>query len=507
MGSLAKLFMNSYNKNVKAENELLFSRSNLLIDSKHNCTLLENKLISYGLATMQVDENNIPYADIYVGALKEFKGIEATNIYKQVKKLSKTITKHTVLVEDEEKRTGKRRFMRFNLVNYVEYVEGEATFRIKFGREVLPLIKDLKAPYTTSRVRTLMSFKTNYCYRLYEILSKREYLLYPKDNRVQAPEYVIDRHENLNDLRMQLTLVNIDDEKKGYVFEKPYNELNESEKALYDSILEKSLYKTWSSMKQFVIDPSRKQMNDNPLCPISFDYKAIRTGRGGKVTGIEFIIYRNENYIFNNHKLLLTDTDKIEVQEKSYKYIQEVRKFIKYETISDIDIVNMLEAANYNIDRIKVAYKLSLEQEVIYNFVGWMLEAIKGNWSDNGVAIMKGRTEKESKDLLSLYDEYVEERDDSYVYNENYGQYTLDFEESENVPEVGTEEPNTLCGNVSEEIEEPVDNEQKVQKDKSSDLRFIELFSKYSENKINEEEEVELKALLKLIAEEKLGNM
>lgn len=493
--------MTSYKKNVKKENELLFSRSNLLIDSKHNCTLLENKLISYGLATVQVDENNIPYADINIRALKEFKGIEPTNIYKRVKKLSKTITKHTVLVEDKDIITGKKRFMRFNLVNYVKYVEGEATFRIKFGREILPLIKELKAPYTTSRVRTLMSFKTNYCYRLYEILSKKEYLLYPKDNREQAPKYVIDRHENLNDLRMQLTLVNIDDEKAGYVLEKPYNELNESEKALYESILQKSLYKDWSAMKQFVIDPSRKQMNANPLCPIAFDYKTIRTGRGGRVTGIEFIIYRNENYIFNNQKLLLTEKDKIEVPENKNKYIQEVRKFVVYENISDIDIIKMLDVANYDIDRIRAAYKLSLEQEVIYNFVGWMLEAIKGNWADNGVAIMKSRTEKESKDLLSLYDEYVEERDDSYVHNENYDQYTLDLEEPKDLPEQSPVEEQTTAPE-----QDPADKTNTEKKSSSIDLRFIELFTKCSEKTITEEEDAELKQLLKLIAEEKLNS-
>ena len=89
------------NKIMQEINELTLTRSNALIQSTHNCSLMENKLIAIGLSTVKLDERGNPFSDIPVSLLKQFKGIEHTNVYRQVKEVAETITKHTVIVEEK----------------------------------------------------------------------------------------------------------------------------------------------------------------------------------------------------------------------------------------------------------------------------------------------------------------------------------------------------------------------------------------------------------------------
>lgn len=462
-------------------NELVFSRSNILIESKHNCSLLENKLIAYGLATFQVTSNDDIYSDIPISVFKQYEGIDKSNIYKYVKKVAETITKHTVIVEKDDslenasamaptntkrrRKTGKKEFLAFNLVNTVHYIEGEATFRIVFGRELKPLISNLSAPYTTTRITTLMSINNNYAYRLYELLSEKEYLLYPKSKK-EGRDSVIIRYENLNELRMQLTLVNVDDEKTRRILTKPYKELNEEEKEVYEAILQKSLYKEWGDLKKRVIDVAKKSIDENILCPIRFDYKPIRTGLGGRVTGIEFEIRRNENYKYHQtaeHTVVENDDNMKNIMEQ----ILEVRNFMKNEKLTDADIEMFLECANYDIELIKANYELSLKQDFISNFVGWMKRAIQNNWAENeNIQVLKDRSPEETDIIKDMYEDYINEKID--IYEADGNQLSMKFGD--------------------EPIPEP-----KVEKMKIDD-HFIDLFMKYtSGEELSEDEEKMMK--------------
>ena len=461
----------SNNKISEEMNELTLSRSNAFIQSKHNCSLTENKLIALGLATVKMDHLGIPYSDIPVAALKQFEGIEPTNIYKKVKEIAQCITTHTVICE--EKIQGQLRLEVFTLVNNAEYIDGAATFRLTFNPSIVPMISNIQAPYTTLRIKTLMSFKNNYAYRLYELLATKEYLLYPKQ-KAQAIERVTIKYDNINELRMQLTLVQVDDEKNKALLSKPYEQLTIDERAKMDKIIEKGHYKDWRDFKKSVIEVAKEHMSNNPLCPITFDYEPIRSGRGGKVVGVKFYVYKNEKYILaNEHVIQNFQIENNNLMDK----VQQVRAFMEFENISDYNIVALLEEAEYDVAKVKAAYNLALKQEVIDNLVGWLLVAIRENWAEqHNISILKGRDEKETEEIRNLYQEQMKDS----IETENAEQFTFDFENNEIV----VEEPKT---------------------EDSLNERFIELFMKSSKGELDEKESEEMKKFLKEFAEKKLN--
>lgn len=483
--------MTNESKKQENINELYFSRSNILIESKHNCSLLENKLIAYGLATFQVTENNDIYSDIPISVLKQYQGINTSNIYRDVKKVANTITKHTVIVENDglmdnldtlallnrkisKINKGRKAFTAFNLVNRVDYIDGDATFRITFGRELLPLISNLSAPYTTSKITTLLSINNNYAYRLYELLSEKEYLLYPKSKK-EGRDSVIVRYENLNELRMQLTLVDVDDEKIRETLMKPYKELNESERKIYEKVLQNSMYKKWDDLRRCVIDVAKKSLDENELCPIRFEYQPIRTGRGGKTTGIEFEIFRNERY-----KYLPTIEQKSRNRESIAEQIQEVRSFMQYEKLTDANIELLLEIAAYDIEKIRSNYELSLKQDYISNFVGWMKKAIEGNWASNKpIELLKDRSEAQTEEIKHMYEEYLQNGDEDIQYYETDG--------------------NQISMRFGDEPEED-----KAEDTISINDNFIELFMRYSEGTLSPEEDKEMRKMLMEFALKKM---
>ena len=466
-------------------NDLVLYRSNALIESKHNCSLMENKLIALSLAMVKIDNKGVPYAEVPVSTLKQFEGIEITNVYKKVKEVAQNITKHTVIVEEQLPSGTGRKLEVFTLVNNVEYKEdGSAIFKIKFNPSIVPMITNLQGNYSKHRVKCLMSFGSNYAYRLYELLSVKEYLLYPKNKKDEIP-YVDVRFESLNDLKMQLTLISVDDDSLKPLLSKPYEELKPEEKKKLDKVLDKALYKRWSDFKSMVLDNAQKQLEENPICPIKFTYTPIKSGRGGKVTGIVFRIYKNDKYVLENEAV----KESFSSEETMYRdRIDEVRRFMLHENIADISIVKLLEVADYDVKKIKDAYDLALQQDSISNLVGWMSQAIKEGWAYNkNVAAFKNRTPEEAEKVASIYDDYLTEMK-GY---EEAQQYTFDFESNEVVVE---------AENVKEIDEEP----EQVQKGGNINPRFFELFMKSTSGDITPAEREEMQMLVAEIAKNQM---
>lgn len=169
----------------------------------------------------------------------------------------------------------------------------------------------------------------------------------------------------------------------------------------YDKIVNKlattNKFKDWRDFKRQVLVPAVAEINKKTDIFCCFD--PIRAGRGGKVVGIRFYIQRNVGQnemifgdIINSDEEIMDKVISTEQMEIS-KLIPEVYAIVGGMNISQKDAITLIKVADKNIDKIKKAYNLALNQPHIHNLIGWMITAIKDGYEES-IELLDGDTEK-----------------------------------------------------------------------------------------------------------------
>ena len=151
---------------------LSYRKSNELISAKYKSTLLENQITAIALSRIEAEhdgEDSKLVARLYPGELKRIIG-DPTNIYRTLKTVSKSITGHTMILED-----GNGNFKVFPIIDDAEYQDG--IFTIRFHERIKPHIFDLekRGRYTNYELSIMTNFKKGPSFRLYEILKAHIY--------------------------------------------------------------------------------------------------------------------------------------------------------------------------------------------------------------------------------------------------------------------------------------------------------------------------------------------
>ena len=137
------------------------------------------------------------------------------------------------------------------MVNKAQYVEKAGILKLYFDSDITPMLYDLKEKFTITPKSILMSFKSNHTYRLYELLSVKEYLL--KKSGVDAVSVTYD----LNELKMRLGMVNLDADNVSKMIKKtsrPTDIITD-----YNDKVD-ILYKKWGDFKRWVLEVAKKEL-------------------------------------------------------------------------------------------------------------------------------------------------------------------------------------------------------------------------------------------------------
>ena len=156
-------------KNNKIET---IKKSNVLISSKYNSSILENKLLAIGLLKAEEEDGRI-VSRINTKELKQYLCDDDKKVsgsfYTQIKQAADEMIDRKVFIEDRE----NNRFVIMGLIGVVKYENN--ILEIKFEPDMTEYILNVKSNYTNLDIPILMSFKKNYSYRLYEILKSGLY--------------------------------------------------------------------------------------------------------------------------------------------------------------------------------------------------------------------------------------------------------------------------------------------------------------------------------------------
>ncbi|WP_022757628.1 replication initiation protein [Butyrivibrio fibrisolvens] len=343
-----------------------YKKSNIIIGAKYKSTIYENKLLAAALYSLQnaaTDKNGDIVAVMPASQLKEIFG-RGNSIYSHLKPVAASLIGRSIGIEDDE----KKEFHYMTIVTDAEYKDGVCT--ITFNKKLKEKLLQIQNKFTLLSLPVMMDMTSVYSFRLYELLKSEAFI----GNRScqMTMDGGFEFYIGLSELKLELGVVDASEKKVQEI-------LNGKQKPDYDKAVEvatEKSYDEWRDFKKNVMDVATKEITQKTELDLSYETK--RTGRGGKTSGIVFRIKRKD--VEEKVDVIDEVVEKKITDDEKYELIDQVKDLMD-EKISTKDIISILEAAGYDYEKVKKQYENSKSAKKIANIVGWMIDAIKKDYS------------------------------------------------------------------------------------------------------------------------------
>lgn len=365
-----------------------YKKSNNLISAKYKSTLIENKLMNISLSKINeleaedVDFNgevvHVYTSKLFSAELIETLGITRKNLSTQLKAAYKKMATRQIGVEDDCGNFAYR-----NLFIGSDYKNG--VFKLYYNPLLGQYYREVEKSYTKLSLQAMAQFKSNHSLRLYELLKKECYIkgkeTYEGDNIIFEIVY------SVAELKLSLGIVNID-------APEVRNILDSSNPPDYERAVEKAKEKKFTKFNDFktkCIEPAIDEINES-IPDMEISYSLEKSGRGGKVQSITFIVKEKNNKIRVNNSII-PDAETEEIKQDEDDFLDELRDIIT--GIKTKDARKIAEAAHWDLNLIKEKYELSKSHN-INNIVGWLLIALKEDYKE---PIQQKQKKSQKKDV------------------------------------------------------------------------------------------------------------
>lgn len=339
-----------------------YARSNFMISSKYKSTLFSNRLMAISLSRLGSAEESVDgYLTVRIKGkdIQNLFGVKGNSFFTQLSNTANGLTGHTIGWSNPE----TQEFEYIAAVTKSSYRNGE--FSVVFHRDLKQYLVGLERNYTKFSLEVMLSFKSTYSFRLYELLRSRCY--HRKGYEHNGNLYLIEF--DLNELRLDLGVVNAELESVRKILSgskgKP-----DWEKAVASS--PEHVFDNWKDFKRKVLTVGVNEINSKPQTGIHIDkYEPKKAGRGGKIYAVEFYVE-----VLNAKKEKPGEI--IDVEDNKDDLIDDIRDIIS--GIRSREARAIGEAASWDIDRISRNYEYSLTKDV-EDIVGFMIKAVKEDWA------------------------------------------------------------------------------------------------------------------------------
>lgn len=213
----------------------IVKKSNLMIrKARYSLSLQQQKVLCYLIAHLSENDTHETEKIFDIKAFYDFMEVNNKD-YDKVRQALKTLADKSWWIQTENCTDILVRFL-----NTVKTNKRSGKARIKFHEDILPYLQQLKTQYTTYKIYYIMTMKSQYSIRLYELLKS-----------VAGKE---------------IWYFGIDELRKIFMCEKKYDRVN--------------------NFKQRIIEPSIEEINNKTDLNVTYEYFT----EGKKIVGIEFYI-------------------------------------------------------------------------------------------------------------------------------------------------------------------------------------------------------------------------
>lgn len=335
----------------------LIVKDNKLIEAKYNLSVLQQKVLLKAISAIEpnkIDKTIYKFSIMDFAENVDLKG--SKTIYNQMSIICDQLTKLPSFCI----KTQNGGFIYINWVASAEYISKEAVVEVEFSQKLMPYLVELKEQFTTYYLANVMTLKSNYSIRLFELLKQYE----------KIKKRTID----LEELRRMVGTT----------------EINQNGEII------KEEYPLYGHFKSRVILPAQKELKQKT--DIYFNFKEIKQGR--KVVAIEFEILENTK----NKKKIQNTLDfsqlSLDIMELQKEFKEKTNIDIKYETLDDLIKEKGFDTVKKYIDNWE-----KFKHQTKKNVLGFFIVAVKQEY-DIPIEEKKHRFEfeKNDHDWNDIYD-------------------------------------------------------------------------------------------------------
>lgn len=305
------------------DKDYLVTKSNYFImNSSYDLSLEEQKLILTLASMVQPEDEEFKPYIFKISDFMELLGVANQAKYTEIPKITKELMKKVFEIEEGNK------IIQTAWLSGAIYEKGTGYVTLKFNPDLKPYMLKLNTMFTQYKLANILSMKSKYSPRIYEILKCNEF------------------------------------KKQGYI-EIEVEELRKLLKA-------DNIYPLYADFKRKIIIQTQKELKK--ISDISFDFEEIKTGR--KVTALRFYIHQNKVKTINKQTVLdeVSATVSEDVEQENIDLVKGIEI-----------IINMMKAHNVNGSE---AMKIYNSAKGDMNHISKVYNHFKNKNADNFVALM-----------------------------------------------------------------------------------------------------------------------
>jgi plasmid replication initiation protein len=302
------------------KNYIVKKSNYFIMNSSYDLNLEEQKIILTLASMVQPEDEEFKPYKFKIGDFIELLGVENQAKYTETPKITKELMKKVFEIQEGDT------LIQTAWLSSAIYKKGSGLVELTFSPYLKPYMLKLNTMFTQYKLANILSMKSKYSPRIYEILKCNEF------------------------------------KKQGYI-EIEIDELRKLLKA-------DKIYPLYADFKRRVLYQTQKELKK--ISDISFDFEEIKTGRS--ITAIKFYIHSNNKKVKDEIVATKVDEDPKEIKED--KYIKKVKAIMYDHEITSFEAKKVYDSSKGDFELIEKVYK-DFKTKQVGNFVGAMISMVK----------------------------------------------------------------------------------------------------------------------------------
>jgi len=175
---LGVVVMNELDRKIDENNQLIelnhVVKSNAMIESIYKLSAVEQKLILSLCSKISSSDNVFNNFELSVSEFARFMGYDnkECKVNARLKKKCEELAGRTIEINKGSAK--KPIWYIFNWFHHIQYEVGKGIISIQFHDDLAPFLLNLQSQYTKYRLGYVMNFKSEYSFRIYELMKEYE---------------------------------------------------------------------------------------------------------------------------------------------------------------------------------------------------------------------------------------------------------------------------------------------------------------------------------------------
>jgi len=309
------------------KNYIVKKSNYFIMNSSYDLSLEEQKLVLTLASMVQPEDEDFKPYKFRINEFMQLLGVDTKTKYTVIPNITKELMKKVFEIEEDDT------IIQTAWLSSAIYKKGSGMVELEFSPRLKPYMVKLNTMFTQYKLANILSMKSKYSPRIYEILKCNEF------------------------------------KKQGYI-EMEVEELRKLLKA-------DNIYPLYADFKRNVLLQTQKELKK--LTDISFEFEEIKTGR--RVTTLKIYIISNTKKKIEAKPIEYAEdeiaaTNSKNINSKIFDGIDKIVNLMAAQNITPYEAIKIFKSAEGDMDHIAKVYSYCKDKST-NNFVGYIIKMVK----------------------------------------------------------------------------------------------------------------------------------